>query len=144
MSFDPSEFLDTPADFVERKLLPADIYEGVITEVKMASGVSTKNDQPWVRLDLVLELSGSAVEEALGRPTTKLTYGLMEDLDDVTGKPVITKKGRIDKARAALGLPEAGFNRRKFEGQFVRVQIEHRMLPDGSIREDVKAIIPSK
>lgn len=145
MSFDAQSFLDattTDSNATSLDPIPEYEYSAVITDVDVASGISQKNDQPWTRLDLKVEIQDPLLAEKLNRvPVSKM--GIM--LDTTEGGGLATgpnKNVTLGRVREALGLNQPGqpFSPRMMIGRQCKVAIKHREY-NGQIFDEVRSIL---
>lgn len=159
--FDPALFLDAPVDTpnIKRPPLPVSnpaspdgLYMAVVGEVKMDSGIVTKDGDrkgsAWLSaiIPLAIEVP-QQVQDQIGvkleKGTITLTDRAMIDLtpqNTIDNSPGRNRRQR--QYRDALDLNKAGdvFAWRKCQGQLVKVKVEHELY-QGEIQERISAVL---
>lgn len=111
-------------------------------DVNVATGVSTKNNKPWMRVDIRVKLTDPNLAAQLQREEVNARYSVMIDLDD-QGK-FDTRPQRnvnIGKLRDAVGQNRPGpWNFSMLKGQPIKVKIKHRKADDGNTYSDVVSV----
>ena len=137
MSFNPEALLDITSDSpmaTREKLLPEGDYEGEIKEIKGRTTTSEKGTFNW--LDFQVEISGNnlapngqTVSEIVGRPSTRVRYGISIDINDAGGLESSEGKNiALGRLRAAVNQNEKGtpWSPRKLIGARARFGVKHR------------------
>jgi hypothetical protein len=126
-----SENIDAPLD-TKRDPIPEGEYSAQIgiddKSVDLQAGVSAKNQKPWLRLDLTLELTDPNLAAQLKRDKVVVRYGLMLDLNE-QGKLDTRPQRNINlgKLRDAVDQNRPGnWNFFMLKGQPLKVKIKHR------------------
>lgn len=140
-----SENIDAPLD-TKIDPIPEGEHLGQIgigdKDVDVATGISPKNNKPWMRCDLMIDLSDPNLLAQLKREKVRARYGVMIDLND-SGK-LDTRPQRnvtLGKLRDAVGQNKPGlWNFNMLKGQPIKVKIKHRVLDNGDIVSDVVGV----
>jgi hypothetical protein len=102
-------------------------YIGLVTKVDVKTGTNKKNE-PWVRLELMVEVDGDPRLEAIGMTKKSIR---IDGLLDITDKGTIdTSKGKnvqLGRLREATGLNQPGraFSPLMFQGQMLKFDVSH-------------------
>lgn len=148
--FDPNAFMNETIDGVlDTKIdpIPEGEYLGQIgTEEKsvdLAHGVSPKNQKPWMRLDVQIDLPDPNLKAQLKRERVTARYSIMLDLNETNGK-LDTRPQRnvnLGKLRDAVNQNRPGaWSFAMLKGQQLKVKIKHRKADDGNTYSDVVAV----
>lgn len=154
--FDPQQFLQAQITEVNERRNPLPVqnpetsdgkYLGVIGTIKTDSGTIEKGDragQPWLAMLVPIKIDvPSQLQQSLKLPPTlTLTDRVFIDLT-ADGKGIDNAPGRNRRQkeyREALDLNKPGdvWSWQKAEGQVVKVELKHRMTPDGYVSEDIQ------
>ncbi len=155
--FDPATFLHatTTEAATRRPLIPTEnpaddngLYQAVIGEVTMASGIIGKGDragQPWVQAVIPLRIQLPPEVQALVGGQSELTITDRPMLDTVNGALdwTVGKNRGLRTYREATGLNVKGepFSIAMLGGKMVKVKITHEEY-QGNFNEKFKAVFP--
>lgn len=152
-SFDPAAFLQSTTTEVneEREKIPVGWYTAQIGEIdskNAKSGTIGKGDRlgdPWLMIRVPLKLQLPAEVQAKGLPAEfQLTDSVFIDLtpqgsvDNSKGK---NPRQRIYRDAAGLNKPGEPFSWQMLMGRPVKVEVKHKVLPDGRIIEEIGNIL---
>lgn len=124
--------------------LPAGDLNAVIDKASLAQG--NKDGKPWVRLDVVYDVTSPETKEATGLEEPKAFQTIFLELrENGTLNTDIGKNIPLGKLRVATGLNEPGqpFNFSMFVGKPVIVHIKNEVNkqdPDGGLRSVVARV----
>lgn len=112
--------------------------------VDIAYGVSPKNNRPWMRLDLQVELVDPNLKALLKREKVTVRHSIMLDLNE-KGKLDMSPQRNVNlgKLREAVNQNRPGsWNFGMLKGQPLKVKTKQRQADDGSgnIYTDVVAV----
>jgi len=142
--FDPQQFLQstfTEANDTVFEPIPAGEYFATIAEIKPNAGTS-KDGNPWTRIDITWSLTDPALAERLGRTKLTVRQGIMLDITDSGGLDM--GKGRniaLGRLRDALGLnvPGEPFSFLMLTGRSAKVNVTQRIY-EGKVFNDIKDV----
>jgi hypothetical protein len=117
------------ANATRRDPLPVGETLAQIIELGMSDGLSKKDQKPWARLDVKLEITDADYLDMVpGRPEKVVTsLGVMLDMANgqiKTGANVNVRLGRLREAAEANGKPLNAM-----VGQFIRIAIGQKPHP---------------
>lgn len=130
--------LDTKIDPVPEGEHLAQIGTGD-KDVDLSSGVSPKNNKPWLRLDLMLTFTDPNLATQLKREQVKGRYSIMLDLND-EGKLDLRPQRNVHlgKLRDAVGQNRPGpWNFNMLKAQPIKVKVKHKTLDSGDTVSEV-------
>lgn len=112
--------------------------------VDISHGVSPKNNKPWMRLDVQVELTDPNLKAQLKREKVTVRYGIMLDLNE-QGKLDMRPQRNVNlgKLRDAVNQNRPGpWSFAMLKGQPIKVRTKQRKAEDGSdnIYTDVVAV----
>jgi len=126
--FDPAALLDANLEenATRRDPLPPGEVLAQITDISFTDGVSKKNDLPWNRMDVKLEISDPEyLSQYPGSPEKVQTQlGIMLDMNNgqiATGPNKNIRLGRLREAAGCNGKPLG-----QLIGNYLRIQIAHK------------------
>lgn len=129
--FDPVALMSSPLgeNATRRTPLPVGETTAQIAEIDFSSGISAKNQQPWTRMDVKLEITDPAYLAQYPGAAEKLTttLGIMLDLQNgqiATGDNRNIRLGRLRAATDTNGQPLD-----RMVGKYLRIQIGHKAHP---------------
>lgn len=137
MAFDPAAMMNASIDAeFDTKLIPipngeypAQIGTGE-KDVEITTGISKKNNKPWVQLVMMLDINDANLKQQLQRDQVRIRYSIMIDLDERGG--IDTRPQRniaLGKLRAAVGQNAKGqwsFN--MLRGQPLKVKVKQEKV----------------
>ena len=113
-------------------------------DVDISHGVSPKNNKPWMRLDLMVELVDPNLKAQMKREKVTVRHGIMLDLNE-QGKLDMRPQRNVNlgKLREAVNQNRPGaWSFAMLKGQPIKVRTKQRNAEDGSgnIYTDVVAV----
>jgi hypothetical protein len=149
--FDVNAFMNETVDAVlDTTIVPVpdgDHMGQIGTEEKsvdISTGVSAKNNRPWMRLDLIVDLTDPNLKAALKRDRVTVRHSVMLDLNE-QGKLDMRPQRNVNlgKLRDAVNQNRPGaWSFAMLKGQPIKVRTKQRQADDGSgnIYTDVVAV----
>jgi len=133
--------LDTKIDPIPEGEHMAQIGTGE-KDIDVSSGISPKNNKPWLRLDMMLDFTDPNLATLLKREKVRGRYSIMLDLNEA-GK-LDTRPQRnvnLGKLRDAVSQNRAGaWNFNMLKGQPIKVKIKQKQLDSGDTVSEVVAV----
>lgn len=154
-AFDPIAFLSAQQTEVNeaRALIPAGWYVSTIGEMDpikaVKSGRYEKGENvgnPWLQVTVPHKIQLPSEVQALGLPQEfQLRDGVFIDLSPSGG--IDNAKGKNNRQRMyreALGMNKPGepFSWLATPGRSMKVEVKHKVLPDGRIVEEIGGVLP--
>lgn len=147
--FNVAEFMNESIDGVlDTKIEP--IPEGehmaqVATgekDIDLSSGVSPKNNKPWLRLDVMLNFTDPNLAAQLKREQVKGRYSIMLDLNEQGRLDLRPQRNvHLGKLRDAVGQNRPGaWNFNMLKGQPLKVKVKHKTLDSGDTISEVVSV----
>ena len=147
--FDVASFMNESIDSVlDTKIEPIPEGEHMAQigvgekDIDIAVGVSTKNQKPWMRLDMMLTFTDPNLAAQLKREQVKGRYSIMLDLNEQGRLDLRPQRNvNLGKLRDAVGQNRPGpWNFNMLKGQPIKVKVKHKTLDSGDTVSEVVGV----
>lgn len=146
VAFNAAEFMNESYDGVlDTSIVPIPEGEHMAQigtgekDIDVTSGISSKNNKPWLQLVMMLDYTDPNLAIQLKREKVRGRWSVMLDLNEAGKLDMRPQRNvTLGKIRDAVGQNKPGpWNFNLLKGQPIKVKIKHKTLDSGDVVSEV-------